>query len=143
MRGRLKVVRLKLIGGADFEIRDDVPITRAECPKRRPCGHVRCRYHLWFVDGRDRAGRSGAGRETRSGFGVRPLGSTLRPGWLEWPSPPSCALDEAERIASSGARCSYPRLAALVDLRDGDWALEIVRRATGKLAVAIGEPTTP
>jgi hypothetical protein len=52
-----RVVRLRVIGGETLELRDGVPRSRAECPTTRPCGHVQCRYHLWFMGGRDRPGR--------------------------------------------------------------------------------------
>jgi hypothetical protein len=86
-------VRLRVLEtGRLMELRNDVPATRDDCPVVRPCGHVRCRWHLWRVDSQDRAGRPHAGR--------RPP-TTLRAGWLETPTPPSCARDIIERGEAS------------------------------------------
>jgi len=63
-------------------LRNDVPPTREHCPTQRPCGHVRCFWHLWRVDGEDRAGNP-----------KYVPGTTIRPAWLEIPTPPSCGLD--------------------------------------------------
>jgi hypothetical protein len=79
-------------GGRLMELRNDVPATRSECPVDRPCGRVRCRWNLWRVDSQARAGRPHAGR--------RPP-TTLRAGWLETPTPPSCARDIIERGEAS------------------------------------------
>lgn len=79
-----RIVRLPLADGGIMKLRDDVPATRADCPEARPCGHWRCRHHLWRLDGADRTRRY-------------PAGTTLRPAWLESPTPASCALDLADR----------------------------------------------
>ena len=44
-----------------FEVRDDVPATRADCPPVA-CPHIRCRFHLALVECHDRAGRRVDGR---------------------------------------------------------------------------------
>jgi hypothetical protein len=87
---------------------------RAECEAgERPCPFVRCRHHLWRVDGPDRRGIR------RNGV---PPGTTIAPRWLEYPTPPSCALDVAEAAERrgehlrDGARISYPQLAELLGL---------------------------
>jgi hypothetical protein len=81
-------VRLKLIDGNTVELREGVPASRAECKDGpRPCGYVRCKFHLWRIDAADREGNPGFGEP----------GTTLRPAWLQWPTPPSCALDLADR----------------------------------------------
>lgn len=41
----------------DWEPKEGVPRTRADCPVERPCPYVRCEWNLWMVDGRDRPGR--------------------------------------------------------------------------------------
>lgn len=87
-----------------------VPLTYGDCPVKRPCGFVRCRMHLWRVDGGEngtRAGRPGLSALPRNkqGLTLRVLGelsgerpgTTLEPRWLESPVPPSCALDETTR----------------------------------------------
>jgi hypothetical protein len=87
------VVRLRVIGGDTIEIREGVPATRAHCKDGpRPCPYVRCKWHLWRVDSADRAGKPHDGKRA---------GTTLRPAWLEWPLPPSCALDFIEAGESS------------------------------------------
>jgi hypothetical protein len=96
-----RVVRLRVIGGGHVDLRDDVPATMADCPTERSatghivCGHVRCEFHLWLVEGRDRPGRW-----------RNRIGSELRPAWLEWPLPPACADDLAkqERTVPEKAR---------------------------------------
>lgn len=48
------------VGGqrvAALRVLPGVPATRGDCPVSRPCGHVRCEWNLWMVDGRDRPGR--------------------------------------------------------------------------------------
>lgn len=95
----VRSVRLRVIGGS-IELRDDVPKTRSECPKGGPCGHIRCEWHLWRVDGPDQPGkpRSGVGKE----FGSEARPTDLRPVWLEWPLPPSCFLDALETAKREG-----------------------------------------
>jgi hypothetical protein len=74
---------------------------------------VRCRYHLWRIEGADRRGIRHNGT---------PPSTTVVPRWLEHPTPPSCALDIAELAERrgehlrDGARVSYPQLAALLGL---------------------------
>jgi hypothetical protein len=107
--GPRRSVRLRVIGGS-VDLRDDVPATRAECPKRfdprtkhRICGHVKCEWHLWMVDARDRRGRL---RDR--------LRSELRAVWLDWPLPPSCGADVLELAQREG--WSLAKIAAAYDL---------------------------
>lgn len=71
-----------------FDPDDKVPRRWADCdPSAGHCRHVRCRYHLWRVDGADRAGRRHGGRNPPT---------TLRAEWLVAEPAPSCALAQAE-----------------------------------------------
>lgn len=98
-----------------FEPLPGVPRTRGDCPADREhtgCPYVRCRFHLWRIDGGidgNRAGRPGLARVPRNekGLTVRFPGdmlgdrapTTLMPRWLEpGPVAPSCALDEVDRL---------------------------------------------
>ena len=86
--------KLRLVGG-ELEVRDDVPATRDQCPERRPCGHIRCKWHLWTVVGPDRPGRRHPGE--------RPRETTLRLDIFgAWPVPMSCGLDAIDRAAAEG-----------------------------------------
>lgn len=114
-----RVVRLKLIGGGTVELDDVVPMTRAECPTTRPCGHVRCKQHLAYVAGHDRRGRPPVGREQES---------TLRPFWMDWPVGPTCALDVAERSANM----NQDEVAAAIGLRRSQFR-ELVAQTIRKL----------
>ena len=103
------IVEIRLSDGRTMLIDDAVPDTRGDCPTAKPCPHVRCRYHLWRVDGGEggtRAGRPGLASVPRDKHGLtlrtpgdvgseRP-GTTLEARWLEAPVPPSCALDLAD-----------------------------------------------
>lgn len=89
-----KVVRLKLIGGGAVDLDETVPATRAECPTVRPCGHVRCRWHLWRVEADQQPGRPWPGHVPDP---------ELRPAWMQWPVPPSCGRDEIHAVARSTA----------------------------------------
>lgn len=40
-----------------WEMLPGVPATRGDCPPTRPCPHVKCRYHLWLVEGESMPGR--------------------------------------------------------------------------------------
>lgn len=109
------IVQIRLSDGRLMELDDAVPDTRGDCPTQKPCPHVRCRYHLWRVDGGEdgtRAGRPGLAAVPRNAAGLtlsapgpidgeRP-GTTLESRWLESPVPPSCALDEATRPRTNG-----------------------------------------
>jgi hypothetical protein len=92
--------------------------TRGNCPPERHqtgCPFVRCRYHLWRIDGGpdgNRAGRPGLANVPRDGRGLtlRVLGdvggdyngTTLQPRWLEpGAMPVSCALDVADKGKAS------------------------------------------
>ncbi len=127
---RRPVVRLRLVGGRVLELRDDVPRIREECPLERPCPHVRCEMHLWRADPMPQPGRLAPGASARP---LRP--PELEPRWLEWPTPMSCALDDAE---------SHPH--QLQDLaivgerigRDGDTAGKYVKRALAKVGTVEG-----
>lgn len=116
-----RVVRLRVIGGF-VDLRNDVPETMADCPKERSlaghivCGHVKCEYHLWLVEGHDRPGRWRDGR----------IGSELRPVWLEWPLPPCCADD----LAKQGK--SIPEIAKAMGLGTTRFH-DVLRTATGKM----------
>lgn len=85
-RGNTPLKRLPVVP-PDFQWRLDVPKTRADCPKTRPCPHINCNQHLWRVDGDDMPGRRYDGK--------RPA-SDIRPT-----SEQTCALDIAERGAVS------------------------------------------
>jgi hypothetical protein len=86
----IRSVRLRVIGGALIELREGVPVTRDECRNgSRPCPYVRCRYHLWIITAAERPGNPYKGDGPSS---------TLRPGWMEWPTPDTCSLDIAESI---------------------------------------------
>lgn len=100
------IAQIRLSDGSRMYLDDAVPDTRGDCPTQKPCPHVRCRYHLWRVDGGEdgtRAGRPGLSAVPRNkqGLTLRVLGdvdgsrpgTTLEPRWLESPVPPSCALD--------------------------------------------------
>lgn len=108
------IVQIRLSDGRLMELDDAVPDTRGECPTQKPCPHVKCRYHLWRVDGGEngtRAGRPGLSALPRNkrGLTLRVLGdlegerpgTTLEPRWLESPVPPSCALDEATQARTN------------------------------------------
>lgn len=94
---KVNVVRLRVIGGT-VELRDDVPRTTADCPTTRPCPHLKCPHHLWFVDARDLPGKP---RQADSKSGLERLrrgrelerAAELLPITMMWPLPPSCALD--------------------------------------------------
>lgn len=83
----------------------DVPATRADCPKDRariPCRHVRCRHHLWLVEGRERPGRRTAQAQRGDGSGQfapgPPTGTPIElQSILRIASPESCGLDVIER----------------------------------------------
>ncbi len=90
------------------------PVKRGDCPKQKPCPHVRCSYHLWRIDGGidgSRPGRPGIASVPRDERGLtlrvrgeldgERAGTTLEARWLETPVPPSCALDEATRAHSN------------------------------------------
>ncbi len=108
------IVQIRLSDGRMMHLDDAVPDTRGDCPTQKPCPHVRCRYHLWRVDGGEdgtRAGRPGLGSVPRSKSGLTlstpgkidgpRAGTTLEPRWLETPVPQSCALDAAEAELSN------------------------------------------
>jgi hypothetical protein len=95
---------------------------RDECRHgERPCPYVKCEWHLWMVDGRDRPGRSFTGGK---------LGSTLRPRWLEYPTPPCCALDIIELYRTRVL--PLDRIALAIGMTE-DGARELVARALRKL----------
>jgi hypothetical protein len=122
-------VRLRVLEtGRLMELRNDVPRNREECPEQRPCGHVRCRWHLWRVDSTDRAGRPHHGQRAPT---------TLRAGWLETPTPPSCALDYIER-----GEMSSSQIAEALGMDRGNvwliWQRPRVRRAFERLREILG-----
>jgi len=57
----------------------DIPETRADCPKERPCPHVRCRHHL-YLD-------VSAGGSIKFNF----------PGLEVWELKETCSIDVADR----------------------------------------------
>ena len=69
-----------------WEMRGDVPATRADCPPTRPCPHVKCRYHLWLVAGESMPGRRWTTAAPASSF--HPWSNT------------TCALDVADAQAT-------------------------------------------
>lgn len=86
------------------------PTKRADCPVGKPCPHIRCSHHIWRIDGGEdgsRAGRPGLSSVPRDAMGLtlkasgdlggERAGTTLEARWLEYPVPPSCALDLADR----------------------------------------------
>ena len=82
-------VRLHVIGGY-VDLDNVVPATRGDCAGGpRPCAHVRCRHHLWRLEPDEQPGRRWPGY-------TPPI--ELRPVQFDWPLPPSCALDEADRV---------------------------------------------
>jgi len=132
-RGR--VVRLRVIGG-EMELREGVPASRADCPTR-PCGHVRCKWHLWLVLGEDRPGR----RTPRAGEAERRAPSTtLRPVWVAtWPLPPTCVLDVAEKVAAERSYARVDEMAAAYGVRRS-WFSELVADAIAKLGAGAVDP---
>jgi hypothetical protein len=125
-----RVVRLRVIGG-ELELREGVPATRADCPPR-PCGHVRCKWHLWLVLGDEQRGTR---RE-----GWRLPRTTLRPVWVAtWPLPPTCVLDVAEKVAAERDFERVDELAAAYGLRPS-WFRATIARAKAKLAAGAADP---
>ncbi len=125
-RKRVRIVRLRVIGGT-IKLRDDVPASRAACPKQfdpatgqRICGHVRCEWHLWMIDGRDRPGRRHPGRRLPS--------SEVRPVWLEWPLPPSCGADLLASEEIHGWTREQKARALGLSVDSYQWALRNVMR---------------
>ena len=129
------IVEIRLSDGRLMFLDDAVPDTRGDCPTQKPCPHVKCRYHLWRVDGGEdgtRAGRPGLSAVPRDSRGLtirtpgeldgdRP-GTTLEARWLETPVPPSCALDEAERTHTNdevGYRVNRHRTLVARDCKKG------------------------
>lgn len=66
-----------------WEMLPGVPATRGDCPTTRPCPHVKCRYHLWLVEGESMPGRRWTTAAPASSF--HPWSNT------------TCALDVAEQ----------------------------------------------
>jgi len=91
--GRI-VQALRVLDQPMFEPRPGLPAGgRDECRNgERPCPYVRCKFHLWREDPQPRAGRLRPGQTERPTTGV----TTIEPRWLEYPTPPCCALDIAE-----------------------------------------------
>lgn len=74
------------------------PGGRAECKDGpRPCQYIRCKWHLWLVEGADRPGRRHEGRSPATAIRNDVLEAVARGEQL----PPSCALDVAERKATA------------------------------------------
>lgn len=130
MKRERGVVRLRVIGGETIEIREGVPASREECRTGpRPCPYVRCKWHLWRIDSADRAGKPHNGMRA---------GTTLRPAWLEWPLPPSCAADYFDRGESSSSE-----IATALGTHRGNvwliWKREHVRAAFARLRTLLAE----
>jgi len=120
MNGKpVRIVRLRVIGGV-VPLRDDVPATRAECPKQRPCPHVRCEWHLWMVDGRDRPGRRGANWKLPESE----LGTIV----LEWPLPPSCGADLLENADLHSWTCEQKARLLGLTTAQFQWTLRTALR---------------
>jgi hypothetical protein len=146
------VVQIRLSDGRLMLIDDAVPDTRGDCPTVKPCPHVRCRYHLWRIDGGEngtRPGRPGIASVPRDASGLtlrvegdlggeRP-GTTLEARWLETPVAPSCALDEAARAHSNaevGYRINRHRTMAG---RDVPKAIEEGKRAAARMGMTAAD----
>jgi len=127
---------------AGFKPVAGVPKSRAECPdtSKGPCCFVRCRMHLYRVDGGDRPGRPGLSSVPRDAqgrtlsaigdVGGKPAPTTLdAAAWLRWDSArPSCALQIAEMTAARHEEMSNAELGELF----GDYrttAARITKRA--------------
>lgn len=87
---------------SDWELRQGVPKTRAECCSGpRPCPYVSCRYHLWLQEAESRPGR-------RHAKGGAPT-SAIRPSTMA-----SCALD----VADTGEQLTFGELGVLFGISD-------------------------
>jgi hypothetical protein len=106
---------------------------RAECKTGpRPCPYVRCKHHLWLLEGRDRAGRRGRGT---------PPGTTLEPRWLDPEPCDSCELDVSDRAGELGETLSITAIGKAMGRDDSTVAL-LIERALQKLrdaGVEVGE----
>lgn len=98
-------VHLRMVDApAAFEPRPGLPAGgRDECREgERPCPYIRCKFHLWLVLPEDRRGRRGGRKEGEPigpvGDRERRISTTVLPAWLEYPTPPCCALDFAESV---------------------------------------------
>lgn len=70
----------------DWELRDGVPASRAECGSGpRPCPYSQCRHHLWLVEAESRPGR----RHQNGGAPATELRPTTQA---------TCALDVAASV---------------------------------------------
>lgn len=117
--------RLPVLGAlslpSDWDMKDGVPRTRAECADgERPCRYVSCRQHLWLVLQQDRPGNPSTGSQGETT--LRPIGD-------------SCALDVADRgahtidevgeiLGVTGTRANQIELSALRKLRAAGVTLE-------------------
>lgn len=125
---RKRVIRLPVIPANDnapvWMPKPGLPAGgRAECRHgERPCPYVRCQYHLWLIEGRDRPGRHWYGK---------PPPTTLEPRWLEHPTPPCCALDVAESVAP-GEVLTYEAIGRAMGYTL-EWSRQLVFRAMAKL----------
>lgn len=83
-------VRLPVIADRGWSPREGLPPGgRDECRHgERPCPYVRCWYHLWRIDTEDREGKPHNGKRAPT---------TLRPRWLEYPTPACCGADLIEQ----------------------------------------------
>lgn len=102
-----------------------VPATRGDCVSGpRPCPHVRCKHHLWLVEGDDRAGRQ---RER--------IAHELEPRWLDPATTDSCALDVADRVESRGEVASIAEIGEALG-RDDSSVWLVLRAALAKVRAA-------
>lgn len=95
----------------------DVPATRADCPAGA-CPHVRCRHHLWLIEGAQRSGRrTSQARATPDGrFEPGATGAPLLPPTILRPaSGATCALDV---VKANPAGMSYAQIGVLLGLTE-------------------------
>lgn len=120
----------------------DVPATRADCPPDRatfPCQHVRCRHHLWLVEGCERPGRRTAQVQREGDGRFMPEGATTKrielKSILRIASPEACELDVVERNPDG---LDYRTIGKLVGLHE-ERVRQICVENQGKLKPAIAE----
>jgi hypothetical protein len=128
---------------ANWRPLEGVPATRADCPSERSaCGHVKCRYHLWTIDGRDRPGRRISPRDSEGKFLGRelaalapdakatPAGTILRPV-----TPTACALAVVEHNKAGMDYDAIGRLLGICGERCRQIAVAAARKLGGMRAL--------